>query len=192
MKMRKILSMLLAVLMVLTALPLTFVGAMADEAAAEAAATAKPGTAPETLPNGKTYASATFHTNDVAADHRKNSGGNWLGNFGASAWAMMQDGAEGIMFKVDTSKAAASVSNTLSMTFAASFTGYRADGSKMDTYIIATPKQAAGWSANVVATAEEVSTWYYSNDGATWNEVSIDGVTGSYVDIPVGKQVTYV
>ena len=185
MKTKKILSLILAVLMIASVIPMTFIPATAEEATPAAVA----GTAPTTLPNGKTYAAATFHTNDAAADHRANTGGNWLSGWGTAVWAMMQGGAEGVMFKVDTTNAAESISNTLTMTFAMSFTGYRADGTKMDTYLIATPAQAAGWSGNAVSTQDDKSTWYYSQDGATWNEVS---TSGTHMSIPVGKQVTYV
>ncbi len=196
MKTRKIVSLLLALLMMLSALPMAFMTASAAEAATQSANTATggvPGTAPATLPNGKTYAGTTLFAHDAAAKCReKGDTSGWFADIGTGVAAMLQDGAEGVMFKIDTSSANVSETEVLKMTFAISLSFTRMNGTTGSTYIIATPKQAAGWSANTVATADEVATWYYSQDGATWNALTETGVSNSYVSIPVGKQVTYV
>ena len=95
MKTQKILSLFLAVLMIVSAVPMIFVPATAEEAAPAPVA----GTAPATLPNGKSPTAITFHTYDAAAKYRENTAG-WHGEFATGVMTMLQNGAEGIMFKV--------------------------------------------------------------------------------------------
>jgi hypothetical protein len=100
------------------------------------------GSAPTPLPpSGKTYAATRLHTHDTLTNYRNKD--TWYENFGTGAVAMMQDGADGIMFKVDTSKASVDTNNMLKMTFALQLNHHRADGTYQSTYLVATPKQAA-------------------------------------------------
>lgn len=197
MKTRRIVSLLLAVLMIVTALPLTaMIAFAADEPAAQAAASeGTPGEKPSVLPNGKTYAGAPLHNYDAAAKWRGTTGGNgaWYGDVGTGVAAMMQDGAEGIMFKIDTSNTTAA-GDTLGMTFALEL-GFtrKSDGETSSTYVCATPQLAKTFTSANQLTADDVSTWYYSQDGATWQTSSATGTDSTYyLSIPVGKQVTYV
>ena len=183
--MKKILSLVLAALMIFTALPLTFVSAVAAEESTAAAA--KPGTAPTTLPNGKTYQGVTLMKDsfDLIAWWQEKQGASWVADAQVAneATTMLRADADGIMFKIDpTAATVASDITSISIVLQIRFDG-------KSTYLAATPKQASTFSEATLA-GGETSTWYYSKDGASWT--AFHKSADRYVNVPTGKDVTYV
>ncbi len=174
MKSKKLLSLILAVLMVASALPLVWLGAYAEE----------PITAPTTLPDGSTYLSEVLFKDSY---NMYATNGSWMeaSEVGANASATLRAGVYGVMFKVDATQSTAAV-DTLAMTFTLQL---KWDGGS--TYLAPTPNGAAIHSGGKTSVpADASSTWYYSLDGERWESMTF---TGRYTEnMPIGKNVAYI
>ena len=151
-------------------------------------------TPPPTLPDDETYVGTTViaASFDMMATYRAYgdkkgdySQTGWPGNVDAKMTEWIKDGAKGVMFKIDTTKATAD-DETFSMTFAiqVAFNG-------TSTYFVSTPKHATAFSEALMKDGAS-STWYYSQNGTSWTSLEITASTGSYANIPAGKSYTYV
>ena len=169
--------------MIASVVPMTFIPATASETATSAVA----GTAPATLPDGKTYASTMLFTSalDVMGTYHTKQASSWMGSeayIGEGVEAMLKSDADGIMFKLDTSAATCS-SNDFSLAFVLQVVF----GSK-NTYICSSPTAATVFGEGV-KDGTQTSTWYYSADGETWDSIT---TADRYVNIRAGKSITYV
>ncbi len=189
MKARKILALLLAVLMVLGAMPLAFLAVSADGTGISA---------PTTLPDGETYIGTEFllDSYDILAAYQAKKGVEgatdvtnmgWIGAnlLGAGASDAVHRGAEGIMFKIDATNATVD-SNVLELVIVIQIS-YKdaATGKNTSTYIVSNPTMAAAYS-EAVCPDDAVSTWYYTLDGQDWTEMTAAKGTSRH-SVPVGK-----
>ena len=183
MKAKKILSLLLAALMVLSALPLTFIGVFAEEAAAAA---------PTKLPvSGETYKTEVLFDHSVGVTTATT---DWFSSYTGAVAAINTDAgkivrnyAKGVMFTIDASEIEAA--GALGITFCLSL-----NWGSNSTYISPTPWGAGINAASGTAKCPEdaVSNWYISKNGADWTNYVANEGSKRYASLSLEKDVYYV